>query len=393
MRTIFRLLIIPPLLIFLLYNSRCSKDTSVENNGPQTGYLYQQPEKTDDGWVTNNLYYAGMNAGPIAAMMNNLQNRNDHYVDGILIVRYGKLVFEEYFDGYDMNHQFHHYDKNALHYQASVSKSVTSALFGIALDMGFIDSTEQKLFDALPQYSNLSNEEKDKITLHHMLSMSSGLDWDEWSYPYTDYRNDVRQLFTQSDPIRFVIAKPMLGPAGTIFHYNSGTTCVLGDLVRQKSAMILKNFAEEYLFTPLGITVYNWEMLRTNITFASGGLYLRPRDMAKIGQLYLQEGIWDGNQIISKEWIKKSIESSIAPPPDNFFGTFCTGYGYQWWLGRYSFRNLDVYFAAGWGEQYIIVIPSESMIIVLTGGAYYSSSPFPVLITLVNDYILESLTR
>jgi len=380
------------ILLFLFIVLACDNSTDPSDN--QGEYIYQVPAQADDGWETASIADAGMNPLPLIIMMNELLNRNDHYVHGILIIKDGKLVFEEYFSGEDLNftggYVHKNFDRNTLHFQASVTKSFTSALVGIAIDRGLINGVDEKMFSFFPEYQYLSNEEKDKITLAHMLAMASGIPWDE-STPYSDPRNDVRQLFISSDPIRYVLAKPLAAPPGTQFDYNSGTTCVLGEIVKKQSELSLKTFAERHLFTPLGISDYQWQMLPNNVTFASGGLYLRPRDMAKLGQLYLQKGVWNGESVISQEWVEASAQSFISvPSSENPMPGFIEEYGYQWWLGTFAKGNTHTYFAAGWGGQYIYVLPDLEMVVVLTAGAY-EAGDYGVFYSIVNDYILNSV--
>jgi len=381
-------------LLFLFIVLACDKSTGPNDN--QDEYTYRVPAQVDDGWETASITDAGMNPLPLISMMNDLLNRDDHLVHGILIVKNGKLVFEEYFSGEDLDInsglQYVHrdFDRNTLHYLASVSKSFTSALVGIAVDRGLITGVDEKVFSFFPEYADLSNEEKDKITVAHMLAMASGIPWDE-STPYSDPRNDVRQMFMSSNPIRYVLAKQLFASPGTQFKYNSGTTCVLGEIVKKQSETGLRTFAEQYLFSPLGISDYQWQMLPNNVTFASGGLYLRPRDMAKLGQLYLQKGIWNGDRVISREWVEASAQESITlPSSENPWPGFVYGYGYQWWLGNYYTGNTHTCFAAGWGGQYIYILPDLEMVVVITAGAY-EGGDYGVFYRIVNDYVLNSV--
>ena len=165
---------------------------------------------------------------------------------------------------------------------------------------------------------------------------------------------------------------PVIFTPGTAFEYNSGNTLILGEIVRKTSGLSLDDFAEEYLFSPLGITSYQWTHCRNagEVTFASGGLYLRPRDMAKFGQLFLQDGVWEGNRIISSEWIEASVKESIPLPVSMRDRYHAYGYGYQWWLETYNYGNINAYSARGWGNQYIVILPEANMVVVVTGGAY-----------------------
>jgi CubicO group peptidase (beta-lactamase class C family) len=217
----------------------------------------------------------------------------------------------------------------------------------------------------------LNNQEKEKMTIAHVLAMSSGFPWDESSYPYDDNRNDVNRFINHYDPMRFILGRNLIASPGLAFLYNSGDTNVLGEIVRKTSELVLTDFAKRYLFTPLRISSFQWMRLpfTHEVTFASGGLYLLPRDMAKIGQLYSQEGIWNGNRIISTEWIRESTKKSIDLHAYMRVPYHAYGYGYQWWLENYHSGSgtIDAYSARGWGNQFIVVLKQLNMVVVFTG--------------------------
>ena len=263
MKPFRELLIILIFLIapFFLFN--CSSDnppTSPENNS--NGYIYTVPEQTNDGWETASLTDVGMDRTIIANLMNDLQNRN-HFVHSIVVVRNGKLVFEEYFSGKDveldeqvagsgaLKYTNRNFDRNTLHFQGSANKSFWSALIGVGIDKGFIQGTNEKMFTFFPEYNNLSSNDKDKITIEHMLTMTTGLPWDDGSYPIYDPRNDEYQMLFNEDPVRFVLEKPVVTSPGTNFHYNSGTTFLLSEIVKRSSGISLEEFVEQFLFAPL----------------------------------------------------------------------------------------------------------------------------------------------
>ena len=364
-------------------------------NPVQEGYEYTVPNQTDDGWVTTSLTDVGMIEQPIVDMVNFIENSSNHQIHNILIIKDKKLVFEKYFSALDysisppaLGSTFISYNMDMLHWLASGSKSVTSVLFGIAIDKGFINSDVNKnIITYFPQYSSILTGGKENITVKHLLTMSSGLDWDESTYPFGDPRNDVTQLFQQSDPVRFVLAKNLLTQPGTMFHYNSGVTNVLAQIIYSKSGKNLLQFATEYLFQPLGIEQYEWQRLSGNYYFASGGLSLRPRDMAKIGFLFLNGGKWNGIQILSQEWIDASMQNYINPN----FG-FADGYGYQWWLKTVQSGENEIkyLFAAGYGEQLMFVVPALDLIVIFNCGYFdvpISVSPYQ----LIDDYIVPAL--
>jgi CubicO group peptidase (beta-lactamase class C family) len=166
----------------------------------------------------------------------------------------------------------------------------------------------------------LSNEQKDRITLEHLLTMTSGLGWNEMELWLGDMEHDLIQLFLVSDPMRYVLAKPVVTEPGTAWYYNGGGVNVLGEVIREASGMGMDDFGERYLFAPLGITEYEWDHISSDMIHASGNLRLRPRDMAKFGYLYLNGGTWKGQQIISQEWVEKSTKESVSIPWESMAG-------------------------------------------------------------------------
>lgn len=396
------------LVVVLLFTFSCKqlKDTKGEDN---TSYEYRVPEQGGDGWQVASLSDVGMSETPLVTLMNWLLNRDDHYIHALLIIKDGKLVFEEYFSGEEcdlarqdvvengeLNLTHMDFNRDTLHFMASATKSVTSILFGIAMDNGFIQGVNEKMFTFFADYSDLNDPQKDQITIAHMLAMATGLPWYDGRGPVYDPSNDEYKMLFHEDPIRFVLEKDVLVPPGTEFEYNSGVTMLLGEIVKRTSGMSLTTFAENYLFSPLGITSYKWISHRNaaDITHASGGLYLRPRDMAKIGQLYLQEGLWNENRIVSQEWVRDSVTESSSVPEDDRDMYHAYGYGYQWWLGSYSAGTINAYSARGWGGQYIVVIPEKNMVVVHTAGAYRDDTMWEVPIMyydIIQNYILPAV--
>ncbi len=358
-------------------------------------YVYQKPVQTDDGWEVTSLTNVAMNQQPLVQMMSTIHKTSDHRIHSLLVIKDGKLVFEEYFPGhaFDTNQissegPWIQYDRETLHFMASVTKSVTSVIFGIAVDQNIITDVHAPVREYYPSYPSIWIDQKSAITIRHLLSMSAGLAWDENSYNYNDIRNDIRGMFASSDPIKYILERNLESSPGTRFHYNSGYANILADVVRISGDMNLKEIGERHLFNPLKILNYRWDMIRSNYVFASGGLYMRPRDLAKIGQLYLNGGVWQNQRLISPEWITESVQSYINPGYTNF----ANGYGYQWWL--YTFQNgsksYPCYMAIGWGDQLMYVFPAEKLVIVTTGGYFFTNATLTAH-SLVNNYILKAL--
>ncbi len=345
-------------------------------------YEYRIPEEVDDEWETASLSDVGMAVDPVVEAMNNVINGDYGEVHSVLIVKDGKLVFEEYLSGQSFGGDFTEFNRDTMHNLASVTKSFTSTLIGIAIDQDYIKDVNESAYVFFPEFDSLRTPDKDKITIKHLLTMTSGLEWDESTYPYSDKRNDIVQLFFQSDPIKYILSKSVEIPPGERFLYNGGGTNLLGEIVRKATGLRVEEFAESALFSPLGITDYWWKMLPNDVTYVSGDLKLRPRDMAKFGSLFLQKGVWRGKQIISAAWVEEATKSHISIPEAG-------SYGYQWWIKEYKVGNTAFrsYAALGWGGQIIKVIPDANMVIIFTAGNYEKRTDFDQIIT---DNILSA---
>ena len=380
------------LCLLALSTISCKKD-NITND-----YQYNIPELSNDGWEVGSTNEVGINTDVISNMMNFINNSSGHNIHNILIFKDNKLVFEEYFEGYlysgnppGSNGEFILYHKETDHYLASVSKTITSVLFGAAIKEGFIDDNiNTKVIDLLPEYEDILTGAKADITLKDVLTMSSGLAWDESSYSYGDTLNDVTALFYSEDPIEYILSRPLLYSPGSEFLYNSGGTNVLGAIIQKYAEMSLLDFGNEYLFDPLNIQGGLWQRMGNDYFFASGGIFLRPRELAKIGYLFLNDGYWGDHQVISEEWIMESVIEHIETKGKTLPSAHA--YGYQWWHQNFQLSGwtYSTFFAAGWGGQYMFVFPDQEMIVVFNGGNYLSNgsiSPF----SLVENYILESL--
>lgn len=371
------------ILSILIGISSCKDDGTGDI---QFVYEYTVPEQVDDGWETAPLSDVGLNETPLDQFMNEMLNGLDHKIHGILTIKDGILVFEEYFPGFRFYHgPFTNYTRQTRHDLASVTKSFTSTLIGIAIDMGYILDTDQKLFSFFPEYAEPGNVQKDKITLEHLLTMSPGLEWDESSYAYTDPRNDIYQLHHQEDPIGYILGKPMVSDPGAQFHYSGGSTNLLGEIIRKATGKRADEFALQYLFEPLMIRDYQWTELPNDILYTSGDLKLIPRDMAKLGDLFLHGGKWKDEQIISEAWVSRSVLPLIRA--DEYWE-----YGYQWWMSTYDFssQTFGFYAARGWGGQNIMVFPQLEMVVVTTAGYYDEPQNEFHINVLLMQKILES---
>lgn len=278
-----------------------------------------------------------------------------------LIWRNGFLVAEFYFAGSNP-HQ--------LHPVYSVSKSVTATLTGLALASGALPSLQFKVLDAFPEYANLAetSPQKAAITLEDLLTMRSGIAWDEGSLPYTNPGNSCNQMMRSEDWIGFLVTQPLAYTPGTKFRYNTGVTVLLGELVARRTQETIPEFSAANLFKPIGIDTYYWEPAPRGVTNCGGGLHLYPRDMLRIGVLYLNGGQWQGKQVVPAAWIEQCLQPHVILT--NGFQ-----YGYQWW--RKSFDKdgspISLHIAWGYGGQFIFLLPSLNMVMVSTGADYEST--------------------
>jgi CubicO group peptidase (beta-lactamase class C family) len=387
-------------LIFLFFIlSFTLADCKKDDNYPGV-YKYKTPDQLDDGWTTESLNDAGIDEKFVCNLMNRLFATPEHNIHSILLIKNSKLVFEEYFSGekfklgkYTGEYGF---GRDDLHTLCSATKSFASALLGIAIDKGYLKSIDEKVFDFFPENADLIPlcQGKNDLTIRHLLTMTSGLQWVDESTSYYDPANDMYKLFTSSDPMRFILSKELVNSPGTVFRYANYNTNLIGEIVHRTTKLRLDIFCDSMLFSKIGISLYEWQKIKPEIIFASGDLMLRPRDMAKFGQLFLNKGMWKGIRLISKEWCTESTSRHINPNDFSASYRWSDGYGFQWWQRDYTSggKVYDSFFAAGWGGQFIIVIPELESVIVFAGGNYYTDEKITCY-TIVEDYIIPALTN
>ena len=317
-----------------------------------------------DNWLTSTPEEQGMDSTELNELSEYIETHYSSTIDSLIIIRNGYIVYEEYPSGFN---------PEKLHVLHSVTKSFVSALIGIAIQRGFINNVSQKVVDFFPDrlITNLTSL-KQAMTLEHLLTMTTGFQWDEWKYPYTDSRNDERRAENSKDYVQYMLDLPMESAPGTVWTYCSGASHLLSAIVEEVSNQSSLDFAFDYLFDPLGITTVSWQFDSQGIYFGGSTLKLKPLDMAKFGLLYLHNGTWDEQQILPIEWVRKSSSTSYHPFSDEY-----TGYGYQWWT--WPFLG-DVYYAAGSFGQKIISVPEHDLVIVFTADIHEEADIEPVLL-------------
>ncbi len=265
-----------------------------------------------------------------------------------LIVSYnGSIVREKYWRNGGTNN---------IHDVRSVTKTVTGLLIGIAIEKGFIKSIDQPIEDFSSLLSVEFPQDKSSITIKHLLTMSGGFLWDEL-ISVSGYNNWIGS----PNQILYVLNTPMANNPGQVFTYNSGAIHLLSAIITASTGVSTKQFAETYLFNPLGFKNVVWETDHQGIYNGGAGLQMSPRDMVKIGELIRNKGIYNGNRIVSEAWINQAIQFQISTGNAQ---PFATGYGYCLWTGKAN--NIEYYFANGWGGQFLVVVPSLNLVVSAT---------------------------
>ena len=296
-------------------------------------------------------------------------------IHSVLVVKDGYIVAEQYYS--------ENYSADSLHRIASCTKSITSALYGIAMEKGFLQSVDEHIYDFYPEYEiQNQSEQKESITLRHMLTMSSGLEWYEMDYPYGDDRNTYRQWIDQGGGVQFVLNRPMIAVPGEEYSYNTGASHVLSGILQKVTGTRTDSFAMEHLFTPIGIDDYYWPADGNGISYGGSAIRLTPRDMARFGYLYLRNGLWDGARIIPESWVEESQQQHIKRKYiEDYY------YGYHWWVS-----DQNSYSAVGFGGQWITIIPEHDLVVVFTNS--FEEGEFLQWSTperLIETYILPSI--
>ncbi len=360
-----------------------------------TPYEYTIPEETLDGLPVAHISTKDINESMIMEMASAMHcGELDHQLNSILISINGELVFEKYFPGFisASNRQIVNYDKDRVHVLASVQKSVQSTLMGIAIDQGYLILENSKLSDFYPEYTNIDWEEtftfdgnvysKEDITLEALLTMSAGFEWDEGSFHYGHPNNTLTIMNEADDPFGHLFNLPLATPPGESFKYNTGLSNLIMDIIERSTGESIQDFAAAHFFEPLGIDNYYWDL----------GLSLRPRDMLKFGQLYLNGGSWNEQQIVSEDWISESLVKRF----DLGINQRITGYGYQWWWNGFNVEDqfLEAYAALGYGGQQILLFPEFDAVVVITASEYpavhgNTRTPYKWL----SDYIVPALVN
>lgn len=337
---------------------------------------YQVPTARNDGWKTAAAASVGVDSNRLADLTKSIRGWPELGVHAILIERNGQLIYEEYFDGFDQKWGQPlgriQMGPEVKHDLRSVTKSVVSALAGIAHKEGAINSLDDPVMRWFPEYPELDTPERRRVTLAHVLSMTSGFEWNE-EIPYNDPRNDEIKMSRDAQPLRYALSRPFVHVPGSEFNYNGGLTHVLAAVLERATKMSIEDYARTKLFEPLGINDVEWVGDLAGMPAVASGLRLRARDLAKFGSLFLHGGKWNGKQIIPVDWVELSTRRHFRFRPrtgPDAAGQF--GYGYFWWYNCYPSNGglVETRTAIGNGQQRIFVLPGLDVVVTIFAGRY-----------------------
>ena len=352
---------------------------------PAQSYIYRQPLDENDGWATASLRSAGLSAESLQSLIQKIfettyTGPHTPYIQSLLIARHGKLVLEQYFYGYN---------RNRTHTTRSAGKTFAGVLVGIALDQGAKFTLNTPVLSLFPEYRDVVNMDSRKraMTVRDLLTMTSGLSCDDNNDNSPGNEDRMQQQHEQRDWYKYTLDLPMArNPGGDQAVYCSAGVNLLGGIVQNTTGMQLPEFFYRYYAQPLDIGVYHMNLMPTGQGYMGGGIEMRPRDQLKLGQLFLDGGVWNGRRVISAAWVKASWQVSSAFAQDHH-------YGYTWHIidVKAGDKTYRLYEAGGNGGQFTIAIPELDMVVGFTAGNY---GDFPVwyrfMTELVPQYIIPA---
>ena len=346
-----------------------------------------QTSPANGGWEKTSPSEARLSEAKLQAMSAAIRSDQFKKIGSILIARHGKLVYEDYVDG----------DATTLRDTRSATKSITDALVGIAIQEGKLSGVDAKVLTLLPDHARrIQNPDPRKaaITIEDLLTMSSPLECNDWN---DASRGNEERMYLIEDWAQFILDLPIRGqmrvgeqieqpPYGRSFSYCTGGVFVLSEILEKTTGMRTDRFAQQKLFTPLGITNAQWVYSPLNVPQTGGGLRLSSRDLLKLGQLYLDGGRWQGHQIISDEWVRNSTRPYAQIDE-------VTNYGCLWWLKSFKSgdRSYPAFFMSGNGGNKVVVIPQLELVTVITSTNYGTRGMHEQTEKLLTDYILAAI--
>ncbi|NMH86504.1 serine hydrolase domain-containing protein [Flavivirga algicola] len=335
---------------------------------------YSIPEKVENDWETDHVENVKMSLEKVNLLKEQINGEKYKDIHSLLIVKDKKLVFESYYKGY-------HKDKT--HDIASVTKSITSALIGIAIDQGHIENASSSVasFYKGSVYEHKWDSLKRNIRIKDLLTMRHGLDCDDFDNKTS---GDFNTFLRSSDYIDYMLNVKMIHEPDKVNAYCTGSTQLLEPVLKKSTNYSVENFASKFLFEPIGIKSFKWEKTPKGNPAMGMGADMTPRDMARFGQLYLNKGLWNGKRVISEDWIEESLT-----PYGKLFEF--VDYGYMWYIEptiTVNNQQINYYNALGHGGQTIAVFPELNMVVVITAGNYNNESDY---YDMLEKYLLPAI--
>jgi len=372
-------------LLLLLISLNCNRHFTTTNN-------------IEDGIKISSMAKEGINAALINSLDSAITKGVYPNIHSVLIAKNNKLVYEKYYPGMDRGGMDRRGDqmvmtihgKDSLHALRSITKSVVSACIGIAIKQGKIKSVNQRVFDFFPEYSKLDTGWKSALTIKHLLTMSSGIIWNE-TVPYDNPENSETKMDASKNAVEYVLSQPIQFPPGKVWNYNGGTTHLLATIIKKATGKQVDEFADEFLFKPMGINYFKWSKLPgTQLTMGFSGLRLSSRDLLKFGLLYNNRGKWNEIQIVPAKWIEESLQSHIKREEIK-----ARAYGYQFWKWSDTINNqpIRIVAAIGNGDQRIYFDKTHDLVVVFTAGNYNKWTITKNSYAILKDYIYPAMFK
>ena len=346
-------------------------------------YEYAVTTPHQDGWETASLTDVGMAVAPMDELVDfvtgtQMDSASAPYIHAILVARHGKLVFEEYFHGYtaDMTHD-----------TRSASKTVTTTLIGMAMQAGEPISPSSPVYEIM--YSGTPpaglDPWKREIQLKHLMTMTPGFDCDDADANSPGNEELMQSQTEQPDWWQYTLDLPMVNEPGSVATYCSGSPNLALGVLQHATRTWIPVLLQNYFADPLQVATYHMNLMPSGDAYGGGGLYIRPRDFLKLAQLYLNDGVWNGQRLLSKDWVREAMTPYTT--------MFDQGYGYGWWITEFPYgdRTVKAYYAGGNGGQYAVAIPELDLAISMFGGNYGQATTHMAKKVHIPNYILRSV--
>ncbi|KCZ87046.1 beta-lactamase [Hyphomonas johnsonii MHS-2] len=366
----------------------CSAPQSDETESASASEDISDISWPQEDWEYSTLEAEGFDPDPVNRFMEDLVAEKYGRVDHFLLIRHGRIVAEQQIErdyaalaasldqddrltpnfsnpiyNYDDADLHPYYQGTDLHTVQSVTKSINSAVLGIAIDEGYIEGTNAPILPFFDAYEvDESDPRKERITIDDLLTMRTGIAWDDEG-GFGSETDSTYALENSQTWIQFILDQPMYEEPGAVFKYNDGASVLLGKILHEATGQRVDAWAQEKLFSPIGIDEFYWKITPDGEADTEGGLYLSAHDMARIGYLFLRDGLWDGERVISEDWVRRSVASNV-PSTSTGDNSSPFGYGYQWWVPEDGEGRSLGFAGYGLGGQRIMVFPEYDVVAV-----------------------------